>query len=145
MKPHKYNSNVLSAEDKFNKNRNVNTPPADFEQLGDLAVKLLGEKNLEISKVRPFFWSLVETYVDRFDYYPFDVSKALFSYLELKDYPEELVLQLVKQLEVEFESAHGRPLHKSAQLQCRQNTVDDEIKELRDCLKYAAMVAEVEE
>jgi len=145
LKLHKHNSTVLNAEDKFSQSRDAISPPADLSQLGNLAIKLLNDKNLEVSKVRPFFWSLVETYVDRFDLYPFDVSKALFSYLELNDYPEETVQQLVKQLEAQFEETHGQPLRKSAQLLRQQKTLDDEIKELRDSLKYAAMVAEVDE
>lgn len=145
MKLHKHKNTVLNAEDKFSQSRDEASPPGDLTQLGDLAIKLLNDKNLEVSKVRPFFWSLVETYVDRFHLYPFDVDKALFSQLELSDYPEEKVQQLVKQLESQFEKTHGRPLRKSTQLVCEQDALDDEIKELRDSLKYAAMVAETEE
>jgi len=150
LKLRKHNSTVLNAEDKFSQSRDATSPPADLSQLGDLAIKLLNDKNLEVSKVRPFFWSLVfwslvETYVDRFNHYPFDVNKALFSYLELNDYPEETVRQLVKQLESQFEKTHGKPLRKSAQLLRQQKALDDEIKELRDSLKYAAMVAETDE
>ena len=66
----------------------------------------------------------------------------MFNSLELSDYPEDSVLQIVKQLESQFEKAHGRPLRKSTQLVCQQDALDDEIKELRASLKYAAMVAE---
>ena len=145
MKLHKNNSTILNAEDKFSRSREEIFPPADLSELGELAIKLLNDKNLEVSKVRPFFWSLVETYVDRFGLYPFDVNKALFSHLELNDYPEETVQQLVKQLESQFEKTHGRPLRKSTQLLCQQDALDDEIKELRESLKYAAMVAETDE
>jgi hypothetical protein len=150
LKLHKHNSTVLNAEDKFSQSRDDSSSPADLSQLGlselgELAIKLLNDKNLEVSKVRPFFWSLVETYVDRFNLYPFDVNKALFSHLELNDYPEETVQQLVKQLESQFEKTHGRPLRKSTQLLCQQDALDDEIKKLRDSLKYAAMVAETDE
>lgn len=145
LKLHKHKNTVLNAEDKFSHSRDHASSPVDLTELGDLAIKLLNDKNLEVSKVRPFFWSLVETYVDRFHLYPFDVDKALFSHLELSDYPEEKVQQLVKQLESQFEKAHGRPLRKSTQLVCEQDALDDEIKELRDSLKYAAMVAETEE
>lgn len=133
---------MLNAEDKFGQNRDTNTSPEDLTQLGELAIKLLNDKNLEVSKVRPFFWSLVETYVDRFQLYPFDVNKALFSYLELNDYPEDTIQQLVKQLESQFEKSHGHPLRKSTAPVCQQETLDDEIKELRDSIKYAAMVTE---
>lgn len=147
MKLRKHNNTILDAADKFSQNRDGSLSSSalsslDLEQLGELAATVLNDKNLEVSKVRPFFWSLVETYVDRFNLYPFDVNKALFSHLELNDYPEEAVLQLVKQLELQFEKAHGRPLHKSTQLLCPQDALDDEIKQLRDSLKYAAMVAE---
>jgi len=150
MKLHKRDNIILNAEDKFGQSPDQLSSPAvlvklDLTQLGELASQLLNDKNLEVSKVRPFFWSLVETYVDRFDLYPFDINKALFSHLELNDYPEETVSQLIKQLESRFQKTHGRPLHRSTQLLCQPDALDDEIKELRDSLKYAAMVAEGEE
>ena len=145
MKLYKHNSTVLNAEDKFSQTRGEASLPKDLTQLGDLAIKLLNDKNLEVSKVRPFFWSLVETYVDRFHLYPFDVTRALFSQLELNDYPEESIQQLVMQLEERFEKTHGRPLRKSTKMASQQRALDDEIKELRDSLKYAAMVAEADE
>jgi len=150
LKLQKNNSTILNAADKFSQGRDESLSSSalaklDLTQLGELAIDMLNDKNLEVSKVRPFFWSLVEAYVDRFNLYPFDVNKALFSNLELNDYPEETVLQLVKQLEVQFEKAHGRPLHKSTQLLCPQDALGDEIKQLRDSLKYAALVAETDE
>ncbi len=152
MKLHKPNHTVLNAKGKYSQRRHVPPLPAglrqsvlehlDLSQLGDLATTLLNDKYLEVSKVRPFFWSLVETYVDRFQFYPFDASKALFSHLELNDYPEETIQQLVEQLESKFEKSHGRPLRQSSQRLAQQAALDDEIKALRDTLKYAAMVAE---
>lgn len=145
MKLHKHNSTILNAEDKFSHTRDITVTPKNLTQLGELAIELLNDKNLEVSKVRPFFWSLVETYVDRFQLYPFDMKKALFSYLELNDYPEDTMHELVKQLESQFEKSHGRPLRKSTRLPGRQDTLDEEIKGLRDSLRYAAMVAESKE
>ncbi|MBE9564815.1 MAG: hypothetical protein IMF17_06175 [Proteobacteria bacterium] len=147
MKLHRHNNTVLDAEDKFTQSCDGPLSPEklselDLEQLGKLAAQRLNDKNLEVSKVRPFFWSLVETYVDRFQLYPFDINKALFSYLELTDYPEDKVRELVRQLESQFEKSHGRPLRKSTQLVGQNDVLDDEIKDLRDSLKYAAMVAE---
>lgn len=154
MKFHKQNNVILNAEGKFSKNRDDASLPAglrqpgledlDLIQLGELVIKLLNNKNLEVSKVRPFFWSLVETYLDRFGQYPFDASKALISYLEMKDYPEEMIIQLVEQLESQFEKSHGRPLRKSQKPKPlpEQVALDDEMNELRDILKYAAMVGE---
>ena len=152
MKLHKPNHTVLNAKGKYSQSRYVSPLSAglrqsvlehlDLTQLGDLATELLNDENLEVSKVRPFFWSLVETYVDRFQFYPFDASKALFSHLELNDYPEETIKQLVEQLESQFEKSHGRPLSQSPRRLAQQAALDDEIKALRDTLKYAAMVAE---
>lgn len=144
MKIIKRNNTVLNAEDKFGNGRYVKTRPEDLTQLGQRAIKLLNEEDLKVSKVKPFFWSMVETYVDRFELYPFDINKALISYLELKDFPEETMQQLVKQLESRFEKAHGRPLREDKHAGEQSAVLDSEIKELRDSLKYAAMVAEVE-
>ena len=155
MKRQKQKKTVLNAEDKFSQIRDTLSPPEDLmqahldqldlTQLGELTIKLLNDKNLEVSKVRPFFWSLVETYVDRFQLYPFDVCKALLSHLESNDYPEKTIKQLVAQLESQFEKSHGRPLRESTQPLSQQGVLDDEIKTLRDSLKYAAMVAEGDE
>lgn len=142
LKLHTSNQNVLIAEDKFGLGREIDSAPRNIEQLGELAIKLLNDKHLQISQVKPFFWSMVEVYADRFQTYPFDVERAMISYLELKDFPEDLTLKLVNKLESEFESTHGRPLRQSTQPSSQEDELDDEIKALRNSLKYAAMVAE---
>ena len=141
MKLIKRKNTVLNAEDKFGVGRDI-TRPDDLMQLADRAIKLLKDENLKVSRVRPFFWSMVEAYVDRFQFYPFDINRALISYFELKNYPEDEMQELIKQLESQFEEAHGRPLRKPAESTLRSSELDAEIKQLRDCLKYAAMVAE---
>ncbi|VAW54697.1 hypothetical protein MNBD_GAMMA05-1292 [hydrothermal vent metagenome] len=143
MKLQKQKNTVLDAEDKFSQSRNPSSSPTDLDQLGELAIELLNKKNLKVSKVRPFFWSMVETYVDRFQQYPFDTSKALFSYLELTEFPEDEIQKLVKQLEAQYEITHGRPLRKSTQLLSQKDVLDDDIKNLRDSIKFAAMVPEI--
>ena len=145
MKLQKQKNTVLNAEDKFSQAREHISTPKNLDQLGELAIHLLNKKNLEVSKVRPFFWSMVETYVDRFQQYPFDTNKALFSYLELADFPEEEVQKLVEQLESQYEKSHGRPLRKSTQLLSKKDVLDDEIQDLRDSIKFAAMVSEIED
>ena len=142
MKFQKRNSTVLNAEDKFGRRRESDTRQDDLTELGERAIKLLNDKDLKVSTVKPFFWSMVEAYVDRFELYPFDVNRALISYLEIKNYPEETMLELIKQLESQFEEAHGRPLRQPVPPASQSDGLDDEIKELRDSLKYAAMVAE---
>ena len=151
MKLYKRNDTALTAEYKFapghaegQESTAKNQIPKDLEQLGELAIEMLYDKNLEVSKVRPFFWSLVEAYVDRFQLYPFDVSKMLFSHLELNDYPKDQIEKLVAQLESQYEKVHGIPLRESTGLLEQQDKMDDELKPLRDSLKYAAMVGEVE-
>ena len=144
MKFQKRNNTVLNAEDKFGYGRGSDARLDDLTQLGERAVKLLNDKNLKVSKVKPFFWSMVEAYVDRFEIYPFDINRALISYLELKNYPEEMLQDLIEQLETQFEEVHGRPLRKPSGSARKPSKLDDEIKELRDSLKYAALVAENE-
>ncbi len=145
MKLHKQKNTILEAGDKFSQPLDTSFTPSNLDQLGELAIELLNKKNLEVSKVRPFFWSMVETYVDRFQQYPFDTSKALFSYLELADFPEDEVQKLVRQLEAQYEKSHGRPLRKSTQLLSQKDALDDDIKNLRGSIKFAAMVSEIED
>jgi hypothetical protein len=145
MKFQKNNSTVLNAEDKFRNGRDKITRPDELTQLGERAVELLKDKDLKVGKVKPFFWSMVEAYVDRFQYYPFDIFRALISYFEVRDYPEDEMRKLIEKLESQFEEAHGRPLRKPLlpqQSTPQESGLDDEIKELRDSLRYAAMVAE---
>ncbi len=120
-------------------------PPENVDQLIEAVHDLLMNQHLEVSKVRPFFWSMVETYIDRFDVYPFDVVKALFYYLESSDYPADEMRALVKKLEECYDHEYGEPMHKSTKLVCSDDGLDGEIKELRESIKYASMVGELEE
>jgi hypothetical protein len=117
----------------------------DMDHLSAAVCELLVDKNLEVSKVRPFFWSMVEVYVDRFHKYPFDIVKALFLYIEAEDYSADETRALVNKLEEHYERQYGEPMHKSTKLVCSDDGLDDEIKELRESIKYASMVGELEE
>jgi hypothetical protein len=121
------------------------SPPENMDQLSAAVHHILMDKHLEVSKVRPFFWSMVEAYVDRFQIYPFDIVKALFSYLESSDYPPDLMRDLVTKLEECYDRQYGEPMHKSTKLVCEGDCLDHEVKELRESLKYAALVDELEE
>lgn len=121
------------------------SPPKNLDQLSVAVRELLLDENLQVSKVRPFFWSMVEAYLDRFNIYPFDVVKALFSYIESEDYSAEEMRALVKKLEEYYDQQYGEPMHKSTQLVCNSDCMDDEIKELRESIKYASLVGEMEE
>ena len=52
---------------------------------------------------------------------------------------------LVKKLEECYDQEHGEPMHKSTELVCSDDGLDGEIKELRESIKYASMVGELEE
>jgi len=132
---------VLNAEDKFAQARSLKSAPQNISQLSLHAQHLLNKKDLEVSKIRPFFWSMVETYVDRFQQFPFDVNRALFSYLEDREFPEHEVRALIEQIKVQFEKHHGKPLFKPEEMAGHEG-LDDEIRRLRDTLKYAAVVSE---
>jgi len=134
----------LSLVDDLPANPSQESPLLEnMDQLSIRARKLLLGNDLELSKVRPFFWSLVEAYVDRFQFYPFDVPRALLNYLELHNYPEEEVRALVQQIEKRYQEQHGHPLKKATELVSEPSSVDSEIKELRDSLKYAALLDEI--
>jgi hypothetical protein len=121
------------------------TPPENIDQLSEAVRELLLSQRLEVSKVRPFFWSMVEIYIDRFDVYPFDVVKALFYYLESADFPADEMRSLVKKLEECYAEQHGESMHKSTRLVCSDDGLADEMKELRESIKYASLVGELEE
>ncbi len=117
-----------------------------LDDLSRISQNMLLDKNLEVSKVRPFFWDMVETYVERFQAFPFDASKALFRDLALHEYPEEQMRDLVKQLEKRYKNQYGRPMREYGQLSVSADTgaqtLDDEINALRETLKYAAIAGE---
>ena len=116
-----------------------------LDELAQLCHKVLQDENLEVSKIRPFFWTMVEAYVDRFQVFPFDASKALLSYMDLHDYPEEELRDLVKQLERQYKKKYGKSMRKSEHKPAADGscvTLDAEIDELRETLKYAAIVGE---
>ena len=116
-----------------------------LDDLSTISRNMLMDKNLEASKLRPFFWNMVEIYVDRFQVFPFDVIKALFSHLELHEYPEEQLRDLVEQLEKRYKKQYGRSMREPVQSPAGSEPgqlLDDEISELRATLKYAAIVGE---
>ena len=137
---------LMQADDSQKSSAAASHPlPENMDQLAEAVHHILMDKHLEVSKVRPFFWSMVEAYVDRFQVYPFDIVKALFSYLESTDYPPDLMRELVTKLEECYDKQYGEPMHKSTELVCEGESLDHEVKELRESLKYAALVDELEE
>ena len=126
-----------------------NTPPKNLDELTQLARTMLREEPLEVSKVRPLFWSMVETYVDRFQVFPFDATKAVFSYLELKDYPADEMQKLIMQLQQMYIEKHGEnskqrlPANRVSQHFAADDEITDE-DSMKDTLLFAARLAELE-
>jgi len=131
--------------ESYSPDRTLAHSPKNLDQLGDLAKEMLMDPRLEVSKVRPFFWSMVETYVDRFQVYPFDMVKAMFCYLELTEYPEKQLRELIEKLEQTYKKQYGKSLRKPFSKAEDISPLDEEMTELRESLKYAAMFGEMEE
>jgi hypothetical protein len=131
-----------------------------LDELGEITRRTLADENLEVSKVKPFIWSVIEAYTDRFQAFPFDARKALFNYLELDERPGTELIELVKRIEVLYEKQQGEPMRKpessikeseppvaalkteKTDMPTHEQLLDEELKELRETLKYAAMVGE---
>ena len=145
LKPHMQSEVLVQVDEVHKPSARPFVPPQNIDQLSAAVRELLMDSHLEVSKVRPFFWTMVETYIDRFQIYPFDVVKALFYYLESADYPADEMRELVTRLEKCYDQQHGEPMHKSTNLVCGNDSLDDEIKELRESIKYASLVGELEE
>ena len=120
------------------------TPPENLDELMQLARKMLMQEQLEVSKVRPLFWSMIETYVDRFHTFPFDIVKALHCHLELIDCSSEEMHAMVKSIEEVHVNRYGHPMKQSTRLISEKDTLEEEIKDLRDSLRYASMVETIE-
>lgn len=145
MKPQLKNEVITSIQDHpRNRVDNTTTAPKNLDELTQLARTMLMQEQLEVSKVRPLFWSMIEIYVDRFQAFPFDVVKALHSYLELIDCSSEEMHDIVKNIEEMHVSRYGHPMKQATQLISEKDTLEEEIKELRDSLKYASMVDSIE-
>jgi len=125
-----------------NRTTDVDFNHISLDDLCSITRDMLMDENLEVSRIRPFFWTMVETYVDRFQVFPFDAIRALFSYLEFHAYPEEQLRELITQLEQLYEKQHGRPGREPVQSPVKHEMLEDEINELRETLKYAAIVGE---
>ena len=128
-----------------------------LDELGEITRKTLADENIEVSKVKPFIWSVIEAYTDRFQAFPFDVKKALFNYLELDERPGAELIELVERIEALYEKQQGQPMRKPespvkapgppmapliTDMPTLEELLDEELKELRETLKYAAMVGE---
>ena len=123
--------------------------PPTLDQLAVAIRAALRDPNLEVSKVRPFFWSMVETYSDRFRAYPFNTFKALYSDLENRDFPKEEMERIMDRLQQTYEDHHGPRAQPMQQTEAQPqpafepDQLDEDIRELRDSLCYASLVDEL--
>ena len=120
----------------------VSPEHTNLDELARVARQLLMDENLEVSRIRPFFWTLVEAYVARFQLFPFDAVKSLFNYLELNGYPEHQLRDLIDRLENLYQQQHGIAVRQPVAVEVASAKLEDEINELRNSLKYAAIAAE---
>ena len=116
---------------------------SSIDELKEIAREILMDEDLEVSKVRPFFWSMVEAYLDRFHQYPFDMVKAMICYLELRECPERQLEELMGQINDLYKKQYGKAMPEAEKpLPQTGDTIYDEIRELRETLKHAAIVGE---
>lgn len=117
-----------------------------LDELAAMSCSALQDQSLQISEVRSFLRTLLETCVSRFPLYPFDVISTLFRYPEMQQVPEEELRGLVERLEAVCREQHGVPLREPGRQQVGEQaaapTLDQEINQLRETLKYAAIVGE---
>jgi len=138
-------ASLYDQADRQTDSRSDNTHQ-DLDDLSEVMRTMLMDENLDASRLGPFIWTMVETYVDRFQVFPFDPDKLLLDYIESLEYPEEKMRELIKRLEKLYRIKHGGPVHEPEQLSGWREELgqglDDEINELRETLKYAAIVGE---
>ena len=117
-----------------------------LDELSKITRDILMDEDLEMGEFRPFLWNMVEIYLDRFQVFPFDAVNVLFSDLESREYPEQEMREIMMRLEKLYKNQHGCSMRESEQLPARSEimnpVLDDEISELRETLKYAAIVGE---
>jgi hypothetical protein len=117
-----------------------------FDELSAMACSRMRDGNLDAGDIGPLLRNMVEAYVDRFQAFPFDVVETLFAYLALRDFPEEAMRGLVERLEQRYQKHYGVSLRKSGNPPvgnvAAQPTLDEEISQLRETLKYAAIAGE---
>lgn len=114
-----------------------------LDSLDDLlraARELLQDSRLDVGVVTPLICSLLDTFVDRYRVYPYDEVGLLLARLEQDGYPAQALRDLISRIEQAYEQYHGEGLSYPQ----RQAALADEFEDLRQSLKYAAMVAEQE-
>ncbi len=84
--------------------------PASPETLADSTLRLLNEPETSQESANSFIHPLLKSYFDRFQAYPLDIMQALYQQLEVTDFPESDIKELVNTLESLFEKHYKKPL-----------------------------------
>jgi len=80
------------------------------ETLADSALRLLKEHETKQDSAKAFLEPLIKTYIDRFQNFPTNPYQTLYQQLEMRDFPEEDIHELVNTLESLFEKHYKKPL-----------------------------------
>ncbi len=80
------------------------------ETLADSALRLLKEHETKQESARNFLDPLIKTYVERFQSFPVSPYQLIYQQLEMSDFPEADIRELVNTLEILFEKQHKKPL-----------------------------------
>jgi flagellar biosynthesis protein FlhG len=80
------------------------------ETLADSALRLLSEHETKQESAKAFLDPLIKTYIDRFQSFPIAPYQALYQQLEMSDFPESDIRELVNTLESLFEKHYKKPL-----------------------------------
>lgn len=117
-----------------------------LDELSIISRNMLMDQDLDVRSVRPFFQATVDAYVERFQEFPFDPVSALFRHLEMREFREQQWRDLVCWIEERYQKQHGRLVRESEQQHDDSmdgvQLLDDEVSELRERLKYAAIAGE---
>ena len=111
-----------------------------FDDLLRAVRELLMDPRLEVSVVTPLINSLFETFIERFQVYPFDEVSLLLARLELDGFPAQGLRELIRRIEETYEKNHGEAIHNPLDALA----MDNEFLGLRQSIRYAAIMAERE-
>ncbi len=142
-------SSMVASLNKLAVDRGDAQTDRDGPGLDELAATLrarLLDVSVDADEAGSFLRHLIEVYVDRFQAFPFDGFEALFRCLELQQASREQMHDLVERLERLYEARYGAAMPGSLKPSrgeaARQPTLDQEISQLRETLKYAAIAGE---
>lgn len=112
--------------------------PGSFDDLLRAVRELLMDPRLDLSVVTPLIYSLLETFIDDFQQYPYDQVSKLLARLEQEAYPAHGLRELISRIEEAYGQNHNEAIHDTP----HELATNDDFEGLRQSVRYAAMVAE---